>query len=118
MRPPRFRFPDQVRTETREMAARMVHEGSIARSPGELEDWIAREPDARETLEDGGYGTEFTAEDLFPLLEVFVAQAGGSTAVAEPRPAPSRKGWLLAGIAVAALVVLVLVAAASGALSR
>lgn len=86
MRPPRYRFPDEVRETTRTIATRMVGDGSIARTPQELEGWIAGAPDARESLERGGYGREFTADDLFPLLEVFIVQAGGPAPVPDTPP--------------------------------
>ena len=90
MRAPRYRFPDEVRSTTRAMASRMVHDGTIARTPEELDAWIAREGGVREPLERGGYGTAFTAHDLLPLLHVFVAKAGGPAPRAdEPAPSPS-----------------------------
>ncbi len=112
MRPPRYHFPDEVRSATREMAARSVRAGTVARTPEELEAWIAQAPDLREPLEDGGYTTEFTAGDLLPLYEVMVVQAGGP-----PRPdaaAPPRTRWgvgKLAAIAVAIAAVVALVLA-------
>jgi hypothetical protein len=86
----------------------MVDEGTVARSPEELDAWIARTPDAREPLVRGGYGTHFDAADLLPLLEHAVARVGG---VAPARAAvPARGGWnpwvvgLFMLIAVAVLV--------------
>ena len=90
------------------MAARMVEGGQVAETPEQVEEWIARDGDARETLEDGGYGTEFTAHDLFPLLQVFITQAGGASPVAEP-PARTYSRWMLG---VGALLALVAAAAA------
>lgn len=108
MRPPRYHFPDEVRSTTRDMAHRMVDEGTVARSPEELDAWIAQAPDARESLVRGGYGTHFGAADLLPLLEMAVTRAGG---VAPARAAvPARGGWnpwvvgLLMLVAVAVLV--------------
>ena len=86
MRPPRFRFSNEVRETTRAIASRMVDDGSIARTPEELEGWIAGAPDVRESLEGGGYRQEFTADDLFPLLEVFIVQAGGQARVPDTPP--------------------------------
>jgi hypothetical protein len=83
MRPPRHRFSDEVRSTTRFIASRMVRGGTIARTPEALEGWIAGAPGVRESLVQGGYGTAFTAEDLFPLLEAMVVKAGG------PPPAPA-----------------------------
>jgi hypothetical protein len=109
MRPPRYHFPDEVRSTTREMAARMVHDGTVARTPQQLDAWIAQAPEFREPLERGGYGTHFTSGDLFPLLEVFVAKAGASAPAAA---APARRSWnpwvvgLVLLLAVAVLVVI------------
>lgn len=109
MRPPRFRFPDEVRSTTRSMAATMVREGTVAGSPGELDAWIAARPEVREPLERGGYGSDFTAEDQFPLLEVFLAKEGFSAPAAHAPPAPARGRWVLWGaLAVAAVVVVAL----------
>jgi uncharacterized damage-inducible protein DinB len=44
MREPRYRFPDHVRDTTRTIATRMVREDAVARTPEELEAWIAEEP--------------------------------------------------------------------------
>ena len=41
MRPPRYHFPDEVRSATREMAARSVRAGTVARTPDELDAWLA-----------------------------------------------------------------------------
>jgi hypothetical protein len=68
MRPPRYHFPDEVRSATREMAARSVRAGTVARTPEELDAWIQQAPDVREPLERGGYTTEFTASDLFSAV--------------------------------------------------
>lgn len=112
MRAPRYRFPEQVRSATREMAARMIEDESIARSPEQMEAWIAESPQVRSRLEEGGYGTEFTAADLFPLLRAMLGDA------ALPAPAPNaaaapegpRRLWLaglLLLIALAAAVLLI-----------
>jgi hypothetical protein len=110
MRPPRYRFPHEVRETTRAMASRMVREGTIARTPEELDAWISRTPEARQSLESGGFGSEFTSHDLLPLLEVFVVQAGGSAPKPEAAPRPSRRPWLV-GALVLLLVFLVLAVA-------
>ena len=112
MRPPRFRFPDEVRSTTRSMASRMVREETIARTPQELDAWIAERPDVREPLERGGYGTEFEADDLLPLLEVFVVQAGGAPAAASAPGGVSRGRsvvWAIVGVAVLVLAVVLVV---------
>jgi hypothetical protein len=110
MRPPRYQFPNEVRETTRTMASRMVGEGTIARTPEELDAWIAQAPDARGPLENGGYGREFTAADLFPLLQVFVTQAGGPAPTPDAPPRPSRRPLLVAAaLAVIILVVIVVV---------
>ncbi len=119
MRPSRYRFPNEVRETTRAMASRMVRDGTTARTPEELDAWISRTPDVRESLESGGYGAEFTADDLFPLLQVFVAQAGGTPPSAPAADAPprfSQKRWLLAlAASVAVAIVLGLLLVATGA---
>lgn len=113
MRDPRYRFSDDVRATTRAIALRMVHAGTIAASPEELEAWIARTDDVRERLTSGGYGSEFVADDLFPLFQSFVAKA---TAAAATR-APARAGlprWVRIGAIVVGVAVLVgLIVAAS-----
>jgi hypothetical protein len=108
MRPPRYHFPDEVRTATREMAAQSVRAGTVARTPEELEAWIAQAPDLREPLEGGGYTTEFTAGDLFPLYEVMVEKAGGPARV--EAAAPPRIGWSLRMLAAIALAIAAIVA--------
>lgn len=108
MRGPRYQFPNEVRSTTRAMAVRMVQGGHIAETPEQLEEWIAREGDVREPLEDGGYGTEFTAHDLFPLLQVFISQTGGPAPATDP-PARTYPRWSLG---LGALIGLVLAAAA------
>ena len=110
MRPPRYRFSNETREMTREMAARMVHDGNVAQTPEELDAWIASKPDVREVFDRDGYGTNFTADDLFPLFQIFVAKAGGQVASVGPAdepPARSSKTWLLAGFLLLIFVVLV-----------
>jgi ferric-dicitrate binding protein FerR (iron transport regulator) len=113
MRPPRYRFPDEVRSTTRGIASQMLREGTVARTPEDFERWIAQHPEVRETLETGGYGTAFTAEDLFPLLEVFVTRAAGAASEAEAPLRFSRVHWLAAGLLLLVLgaVLLLLVGA-------
>jgi hypothetical protein len=110
MRPPRFRFPDDVRNATREMAARMVREGTVPETPEQLSAWIAERPEIQGRLERGGYGTAFTSDDLLPLLRVFVADAGGVVArPATSAPAVAQRGWLTGALILLAVVVLVVV---------
>ncbi len=78
------------------MAARMVRDGTVPETPEQLDAWIANSPDARETLERDGYNTDFTADDLFPLLQVFVTQAGGQIAPAAEPPRSHKNWWLVA----------------------
>jgi hypothetical protein len=92
---------------TREIAARMVRNGPVAQSPEELDSWIANTPDVRETLERDGYKTHFGADDLFPLLQVFVVQAGGQVGPQEEEAPRSRSSWWLAGFLLLVFVVLV-----------
>jgi hypothetical protein len=98
MRPPRYRFPDEVRSTTRSIASQMLQEGTVAQTPEDLERWIAQRPEVRESLETGGYGTAFTADDLFPLLEVFLTQAGGPAPEVEVPHRSSKVRWLVAGL--------------------
>jgi hypothetical protein len=94
------------------MAAQTVRDGTVAGTPEELDAWILQAPDVREPLERGGYTTEFTAADLFPLYEVMVEKAGGVVPRAEAAAPPrtrSRVGMLAAvALAIAAVVALVL----------
>jgi len=115
MRAPRYRFPDEVRSTTRDIASRMLHEGTVAATPEELDAWITRRPEVREPLKAGGYGTAFTAEDLFPLLQVFVGRAEGPTqrTVTERRSFDRR--WLLGGLLLLLLVVLIAILVLAGA---
>lgn len=104
MREPRYRFSDDVRAATRAVALRMIHAGAVAESPEALGAWIARTDDLRETLTRGGYGSAFTAGDLFPLYQGFVAKA-------KP-PAPARSAarprkWLWIGLIVAGVAIVI-----------
>ena len=114
MRAPRYRFPDEVRSTTRIIASRMVDGGTTARTPEELDAWISGAPDLRATLQRGGYGSAFTAHDLFPLLEVFVAKAGGSPSRVE---APTRSAKVLWWGFLLVLLVALLLAFAAGVFS-
>ena len=114
MRPPRYRFPEEVRTTTRAMAARMVEQGTIAQTPDQLDAWIADRPEVGEPLKRGGYGTAFDAADLLPLLEVFIGQAGGPVPPGEVPPRAPIAGFravLILGalVIVAALVTMLIV---------
>lgn len=117
MRAPRYRFPDEVRSTTRAAASRMVRDGTVAETPEDLDAWIARAPDVRGPLEKGGYGSAFTAHDLFPLLQVFVAKASGRVPAADtPRRSP--KGRWVVGILLVLVVVLLLLAVTTDMLPR
>lgn len=109
MRAPRYRFPDEVRSTTRTIASRMVREGTVAQTPEQLDAWITGAPGTRESLEKAGYGTAFTSDDLFPLLQVFIVQAGGPAPPADAPPSSFRGPWLV-GLAVALVLLLVVVA--------
>jgi len=115
MRAPRYRFPEAVRSTARGIAAQMVREGTIAGTPEDLDAWLSQEPEARESLRRGGYGSAFTANDLFPLLQVFIVQAGGPAPGSEPPPR-SRHGWRT-GVVVLFGVALLLFALAVGVFS-
>lgn len=86
MRAPRYRFPEEVRSTARSIAAQMVRGGTIVETPEELDAWLSQELGARESLQRGGYGSAFTAHDLFPLLQVFIVQVGGPVPEVEPSP--------------------------------
>ena len=103
MRPPRYRFPEEVRSATRLTASRMVAEERVAQSPEQLEAWIAENADVSATLQAGGYGTAFAAEDLYPLLQAMLEHRGipGSAAAETPSHNPRRR-WV--GIAVVVIV--------------
>ena len=111
MRAPRHRFSDEVRSTTRVMAERMVGEGTIPGTPEELDQWIARTPDVAQSLEKGGRGVAFTSHDLFPLLQVFVAKAGGPAPEVEAPPRPKRLRALFAIVVFLAIVILTIVVA-------
>lgn len=119
MRGPRYRFPDEVRSTTRTMASRMVEDGTIPQTPEQLDTWISQRPEVREALASGGYNTEFTAHDLFPLLRAMIARAGGPAPEAVARaggsaptddapPRASNSRWLMVLLLVVVLVVLLL----------
>ena len=107
MRGPRYRFSDAVRASTRALALRMIHSGNVAVSSQELAQAIERTEDLRAKLVAGGYGTQFTAEDLYPLYEGAVSRA---TNVAPARTAsPSKKWpWVLAAAVIVAVVAVAL----------
>jgi hypothetical protein len=90
------------------MAARSVRAGTVAGTPEELDAWILQAPDVREPLERGGYTTEFTASDLFPLYEVMVQKAGGPAPRAAAA-APSRTRWSVGTLAAVALAIVVVI---------
>lgn len=113
MRPPRHRFSEEVRETTRVMASRMAREGAVPETPEELEAWIAASPDAREPLERGGYGRDFTADDLLPLLHVFAAKAGGAAPSVAQARTTSWNRWAL-GVALLAVVVVLIALMVSG----
>ena len=117
MRAPRYQFPEAVRSTTRVIASRMVHDGSVAESPEELDAWISRAPEIHDSLRKGGYGGAFTADDLFPLLQVFVSNAGGAPAPAPGSAPPPKSRALGRGlvVGVAVLVALLVIALAVGA---
>jgi hypothetical protein len=105
MREPRYRFSDPVRATTQAIALRMIHAGEIAASSQELAAWIDRTDDVRERLTQGGYGEEFSADDLFPLFQGFVAKV----TAASPAPRPSRSTRRLSTRAIVVIVAIVVV---------
>ena len=109
MRDPRYRFTDGVRASTRAIALRMLHAGEVAESPRQLDAWISRTEDLRETLAKAGYGSAFTSDDLFPLFQSYVAKAAHS---APPLTGGRSSRWLWIGVlTVAAVAVIAFVAA-------
>lgn len=112
MREPRYRFADGVRATTRAIALRMVHAGGVAESAVQLDEWIARTDDVRETLMKAGYGSAFTSDDLFPLFQSFVAKASNAAA---PRAGGGSWRWLwIGGIVTLAIAVVLVIAFAVG----
>lgn len=91
-----------MRATTRAIALRMIHAGAVAESPEALEAWIARTDDVRERLTNGGYGSAFTADDLFPLFQGFVAKATAATPSGS-KAAPAKRLWI--GVIVVVIVV-------------
>jgi hypothetical protein len=110
MRDPRYRFSDDVRATTRAIALRMIHAGTVAVSAQELESWIGQTADIRERLTKGGYGSAFTAEDLFPLFQGSVARAKAAAATPPPPGARPAKWLWIGAIVVVAIVIVVIVA--------
>ena len=112
MREPRYRFTDDVRASTRAIALRMIHAGRVAESAMELDEWIARTDDLRETFMKAGYGSAFTSDDLFPLFQSFVAKATGP-AKSRTRSGSSRRVriWVLVTAAIAVIAFGIAIAA-------
>jgi hypothetical protein len=110
MRPPRFQFPNEVRSITRTIASAMVGNGNVAETPEQLDTWIGQRPDVRESLRADGYGTDFSAEDLFPLLQVFVGQAGGAAPEPAARPRASHRRWVLPALLLVMVITVVVLA--------
>ena len=110
MRGPRYRFPDEVRSTTREIASRMVQDGAIPATPEQLDSWISKRPEVKESLERGGYNTAFTPHDLFPLLQVFIQRAGGPAPPVEVPTSAPRRPWIpaLLVLSIAALIVVLI----------
>ncbi len=106
MRAPRYRFPDEVRDATRTMATQMVRDDRMARGPADLDAWLAASPEMHATMQRGGYGTAFSAEDLFPLLQVMMTNAGGQAPVASAPERSSPRGMIV-GMALLLLVLLI-----------
>jgi hypothetical protein len=105
MRDPRYRFSDEVRAATRAIALRMVHAKAVASSAEELHAWIMRTEDLRGKLTDGGYGSAFATEDLFPLFQRFVAKATAAAAIpSRSKGAPMWWAWLIVIVVIAIIV--------------
>lgn len=86
----------------------MSSDGSVVRTPEELDVWISRQPNIQAVLERGGYGTKFTSADLLPLLEVFLAQEERAPPPEAAPPRGTNRRWLMAIIVVVLVVLLVL----------
>jgi hypothetical protein len=91
----------------------MRHAGEVAESALQLDEWIARTGDLRETLVKAGYGSAFTADDLFPLFQSYVAKASHSAA-SPPDAGSSKWRWIGVIITVATAVVAFTIAIALG----
>lgn len=86
----------------------MVQDDAIAQTPEQLEAWISENPEVEQSLEKGGYKTAFTAHDLFPLLQVFVAQSAPESEGDAP-PRSAKRGWLVLVLVLALLAIAVAV---------
>ena len=106
MRAPRYRFPDEVRDATRTTAIRMVRENRMARGPADLDAWLTANPELHATMQSGGYGTAFSADDLYPLLQVMMTNAGGQAPVASA-PQRSTSRGMMVGMALLLLILLI-----------
>jgi hypothetical protein len=95
----------------------MVRDDSAAHTPEELDAWIDGAPEIGATLTKGGYGTAFTSADLLPLLQVFIAKAGGAPPPSDAPPPSARNRRRSVGVLVALsiAIVLVLIGLATGA---
>ena len=109
MREARYRFSDDVRSVTRAIALRMIHAGTVAASPEELGAWVAQTDDLRDKLTNEGYGSAFTADDLFPLFQGHVARA--TAAATPPPPKAGRAKWLWIGLIVVVVIVVAVIVA-------
>lgn len=88
----------------------MIHAGTVATSPEALGAWIAQTDDLREKLTNEGYGSAFTADDLFPLFQGHVARATAAAAPAPAKAGPARWLWIALIVVVVAIVIGILVA--------
>lgn len=107
MRAPRYRFPDEVRDATRSIAIQMVREDRMARGPADLDAWLTASPEMHTTMQRGGYGTAFTADDLYPLLQVMMTKAGGQAPVVSGAERSSPRGMV---VRMALLLLILLIA--------
>ncbi|HEX6158563.1 MAG TPA: hypothetical protein VF111_00255 [Thermoanaerobaculia bacterium] len=112
MRPPRHRFSNDVRATTRAIGSQLASAGADpVDSAAQLDAWIARNDDIRERLTRHGYGTAFTAEDLFPLFEAHALKASPTASRRAPTPSPRAATWRRVVI-LAAVVIAILIAVA------
>lgn len=88
------------------MAAQMVREDRVARGPPDLDAWLTSNPELHVTMQRGGYGTEFSADDLYPLLQVMMTNAAGQAPVASA-PQRSTPRGMIVGMALLLLILLI-----------
>lgn len=74
----------------------MIDDGAPVETPEQLEAWIGHHPEVKRSLEGGGYGTEFSAADLFPLLQARLPAVAPAEEAPPVRRAPT--AMMLVGV--------------------